>query len=104
MSPNQTAVPAVPTVPLPELVDITAPNCVSIMVSEDRRRLWVNVNDRCVLRCCQIGDLDVTLLESQLGGGFGPKSVLPEHETEENGSSSQHPSDDDGDELQGCQP
>lgn len=44
---------------LPDLIDIEAPTVLEIQVSHDRRRVWVNINGKCVLRCCQIENLIV---------------------------------------------
>ena len=41
------------------MVDITNPVGVDVLVSSDRKRIWVNVNGICVLRCCQIQNLHV---------------------------------------------
>jgi len=41
------------------LRDITAPEYVSVRLSYDRKRLWVNVDGECVLRCCRIKNLSV---------------------------------------------
>lgn len=44
---------------LPDLIDITAPQVVEVQVSHDRRKLWLNINGKCVIRCCQIENLHV---------------------------------------------
>jgi hypothetical protein len=40
-------------------VDITRPREVEVRIREDRRVVWVNVDGICVLRVCQIPDLEV---------------------------------------------
>lgn len=43
-----------------DLVDISGPKIVSIRVREDRRVVWVNVNGKCLLRCCNVGEVEIT--------------------------------------------
>jgi len=43
------------------MVDITAPVGVDVVISEDEKVLWVNIDGVCVLRICQIPRLDVSL-------------------------------------------
>lgn len=42
------------------LKDITAPKEVEVSISFDSKILWVNVDGRCELRICQIGNLTLT--------------------------------------------
>jgi hypothetical protein len=44
---------------LGDMVDITAPKGVQVQIRADGKVLWVNVDGKCVLRCCQIEVLDV---------------------------------------------
>lgn len=50
---------------LGDMTDIIAPDAVQIQVRPDRKTLWVNVNGICVLRCCQIKELDIEDAESE---------------------------------------
>lgn len=43
-----------------ELVDITAPDGVELVVRQDGKVIWVNVDGICVLRICRIGELKLT--------------------------------------------
>lgn len=45
--------------PIIDLVDITAPQVVEVEMSADRKTLWVNINGKCALRCCQIENLEI---------------------------------------------
>lgn len=45
-------------------MDITAPKCVEVQTSHNRKVLWVNVDGVCRLRCCSIGEF-FTNLSSQ---------------------------------------
>lgn len=74
---------------LPDLIDIEAPKVVEVQVSHDNRRLWVNINGRCVLRCCKIENLVVEDID--------PKPVLSEDANSETGLPDDHsPSDGRG--------
>ena len=42
-----------------EMIDITAPEVAEIQIRWDGAVIWVNVDGRCVLRCCRIGKLVV---------------------------------------------
>jgi hypothetical protein len=39
---------------IPELVDITGPTHVEVLLREDRSVLWINVDGICRLRICKI--------------------------------------------------
>lgn len=36
------------------MLDITSPKVVEVRISADGKVLWINVDEICVLRCCQI--------------------------------------------------
>lgn len=42
-----------------DLKDITAPKVVQIEIRNDGSVLWVNVDGKCALRCCRIGELTI---------------------------------------------
>jgi hypothetical protein len=43
-----------------ETIDINAPkHGVQVLVRKDRKTLWVNVDGICVLRICQIPELEI---------------------------------------------
>jgi hypothetical protein len=42
-----------------EMTDITAPQVVQIMVSDDGKIFWVNVDGVCRLRACRIGKVEI---------------------------------------------
>lgn len=44
---------------LGDMTDITAPKAVQIQIRPDGKTFWVNANGICVLRCCQIEELDI---------------------------------------------
>lgn len=39
----------------PDMLDITAPKVVEVQVRFDQKVVWVNVDGKCALRCCQVG-------------------------------------------------
>ena len=41
------------------LLDVTAPESVEILIREDHKVMWVNVNGHLALRCCLIGELSL---------------------------------------------
>lgn len=51
--------PTNPFVRSDEMLDFTAPDIVEVTVTPEGDRLWVNVNGRCVLRCCQVKEMKV---------------------------------------------
>lgn len=40
-------------------LDITAPGAVEVIIDHKGKRVWVNVDGICKLRCCQIDYLEV---------------------------------------------
>ncbi len=65
--PTQTKTKAeAPQVVLKEMLDITAPEDVEVLISRNGYRVWVNVDGICRLRCCRVkrlhvgGDVGVT--------------------------------------------
>lgn len=42
-----------------EMIDIVAPKGVQVQVSADGKKLWVNINGVCALRCSQVEVMDV---------------------------------------------
>lgn len=68
---------------LPDLIDITGPQVVEVQVSHDCRKLWVNVNGKCVLRCCQIENLVTESIDQ--------KPVLSEDANDAAGHTEDHP-------------
>jgi hypothetical protein len=59
------------TVQLGDMLDITAPKGVQVQIRADGKVLWVNVDGKCVLRCCQIEVLDVDDARPDLCAGCG---------------------------------
>lgn len=41
-------------------LDVTAPDAVEVMIRQDGRVVWVNVNGVCMFRACQIGIFQLT--------------------------------------------
>ena len=41
------------------MIDITAPETVEILIRDDKKVVWINVNGECVFRACRIGQLDI---------------------------------------------
>lgn len=56
-----------------EMVDITAPEIVHISMRDNGSVVWVNVNNRCVLRCCQIKNLQIEIPGEKIRN-FSPMS------------------------------
>ena len=44
---------------LGDMIDITAPKGVQVQIRADGKVIWVNVDGKCILRCCQIEVLEV---------------------------------------------
>jgi hypothetical protein len=44
---------------LPATVDITAPECVEIIIKNDGKVVWINTENGCQFRACQIKVLEV---------------------------------------------
>lgn len=42
-----------------EMLDVTAPDYVEIVVSHDERKVWINVDGRCLLRACRIQHIKI---------------------------------------------
>ena len=42
-----------------EMQDITGPDYVEILIRNDGKVVWVNINGVCALRACQIKELDL---------------------------------------------
>jgi hypothetical protein len=43
-----------------EILDITEPEVVEIVVRKDKKVVWVNTESGCVLRACRIKTLTIT--------------------------------------------
>jgi hypothetical protein len=43
----------------PAAVDITAPDCVEIRIKDDGKVVWINTENGCQFRACQIKHLEV---------------------------------------------
>lgn len=43
------------------MLDITAPQAVQVSVREDGKVLWINTEEGCVLRICQISALHIDI-------------------------------------------
>ena len=52
---------------LGDMMDITAPKGVQIQIRADGKVIWVNVDGKCVLRCCQIEVLDIEDARDKVG-------------------------------------
>ena len=46
------------------LTDVTAPELVEIIVTEDKSRIWINVDGKCVFRAYRMRDLIIDLGEA----------------------------------------
>lgn len=43
----------------PSMIDLSPVKVVEVEINKDRKRVWVNVDGKCVLRCSQIKNLEV---------------------------------------------
>ena len=74
--------------------DITAPKNVTVQLSHDHRRLWVNVDGQCVLRCCQIEHLVLDDMDL--------KAVLPDDANAATEVTDDHPPGNGDGQLREC--
>lgn len=51
---------------IPAMEDLSDPLVVQIVLSDDGRRLWINVDGVCRLRCSRIVNLDLKSLRNTL--------------------------------------
>jgi hypothetical protein len=49
-------------------IDITRPKAVEVRLRNDGSVLWINVDGVCVLRCCQIKNME--LIDERTNGAF----------------------------------
>lgn len=42
---------------MPNMIDVTAPDFVEVMIDYQGKIVWVNVDGKCLLRACRIKDL-----------------------------------------------
>lgn len=53
-----------------KMIDVTSPELVEVVISEDSKTLWINVDGICMFRACRIKEL--------IFDGKGTKFVMEE--------------------------
>jgi hypothetical protein len=54
-------------------IDVTAPKVVQVVVREDGKTIWVNVDGVCKFRACQIGKLIVDDQRKKKRSGYSTR-------------------------------